>query len=212
MTFDQPIAKDGKFAFINRTEVASSLSDLPKLFADEDLDHNLVFLINLVDATSQESVLSLLLLADNTKEPFVGLFPFAEMLSMLNPTPAYSTPTEREPPHKVQCQSSNNLHANHFIPPPSPVVFPHTAWGSSFHHKPESKQAIMAESHICSAASPLAKRSLLRKCSQKRGSFIKGEQTPLHGSVTTFSEEETIIMEDSYVCVRFVKRLGSAPR
>ena len=136
VTYDMPFAQDGKFMFFNRTEVDPSLTGLPKEFAKEHFEHDLVFLINLVDSTNQESVLSLLLLADNAQAPFVAVFPLEELLSVFNsaPSPVYPALTQGEPLYKAPRLLNTNTHPSHLSP--HPLTTYNTIQPYFFHHEP----------------------------------------------------------------------------
>mmetsp|Transcript_21245 Transcript_21245/g.26964 ORF Transcript_21245/g.26964 Transcript_21245/m.26964 type:complete len:393 (-) Transcript_21245:76-1254(-) len=82
ISFEQPIAENGLFVFIQRSEVCSSVSNILNELSHEGFNRKLVFLVNLTDAIEQTNLLSLLFLVDNTCEPFVSLFPSEEVRSL----------------------------------------------------------------------------------------------------------------------------------
>lgn len=81
ITYDQPIAENGVFIFLQRCEIESALVDILKEFSG-GFRRKLAFFMNLSDTSQQKNLLTIIFIVDNDCLPFVGVFPYDEVRAM----------------------------------------------------------------------------------------------------------------------------------
>mmetsp|Transcript_709 Transcript_709/g.978 ORF Transcript_709/g.978 Transcript_709/m.978 type:complete len:374 (+) Transcript_709:68-1189(+) len=121
INFEQPIAENGLFVFLQRAEVCPNVANIVKEFSQQNFNRKLVFYVNLTDSTEQTNLLTLFFVVDNSCDPFVALFPSDELkkehtssIRQQNQTKISATPISDEFNSFMSSDQPMDMYSNSF--------------------------------------------------------------------------------------------------
>merc|ERR1712137_101406 len=91
LNVEHPIAENGQFVFVNRAKLSQNVSDLIIEYSRGIGNKRIMFFINLIDSSTQKSILSLCFLVDNSAHPYAAHFPTEQLRQKICSRPQPTT-------------------------------------------------------------------------------------------------------------------------